>query len=388
MDGTFNLSLSGQDSGTSVVYQVSTDNGANWSTTTAAQSALADASYLFRAVVTDAAGNSATSNAIAVVVDTAAPAAGTLAFTSLTDTGSTDTPAVTQDGTFNLSLSGQEPGTSVVYQVSTDNGAHWSTTTAAQSALADASYLFRAVVTDAAGNSATSNAIAVVVDTAAPAAGTLAFASLTDTGSTDTPAVTQDGTFNLSLSGQEPGTSVVYQVSTDNGAHWSTTTAAQSALADASYLFRAVVTDAAGNSATSNAIAVVVDTAAPTIAIGTIAGDNIVDAGEASAGFAISGTEFGRGRPDGHRDDRGQQQHGRRYLYDLRRGRHLVGECHIRASAGADRRQLHGDGRRVGCSRQSGAGGLAGDHGECVDVRHREHRHVLTPWRNSYGRFY
>jgi hypothetical protein len=81
-------------------------------------------------------------------------------------------------------------------------------------------------------------------------------------------------------------------VSSEPGAG-QTTTAAQSALADASYLFRAVVTDAAGNSATSNAISVVVDTAAPTIGIGTIAGDNIVDAGEASAGFAISGTESG-----------------------------------------------------------------------------------------------
>jgi hypothetical protein len=46
-----------------VVYQKSTDGGTNWSTTTASQSGIADATYQFRAVVTDGAGNSSATTA-------------------------------------------------------------------------------------------------------------------------------------------------------------------------------------------------------------------------------------------------------------------------------------------------------------------------------------
>ncbi|MGY8639454.1 Ig-like domain-containing protein, partial [Bradyrhizobium sp. 14AA] len=62
-DKAFDLSLNGNadTNGTGVTYEVSTDGGASWSTTTAAQSDLADGSYQFRAVVSDPAGNSATS---------------------------------------------------------------------------------------------------------------------------------------------------------------------------------------------------------------------------------------------------------------------------------------------------------------------------------------
>ncbi|WP_032925245.1 Ig-like domain-containing protein, partial [Mesorhizobium sp. LNHC229A00] len=120
----------------------------------------------------------------------------------------------------------------------------------------DGDYQFRAVVTDPAGNSSNSNAIEVVVDNTAPSAGTLAFANLTDTGTPNTPAVTTDGTFDLSLSGNADanGTAVTYQVSTDGGTNWTSTTATQTSLADGDYQFRAVVTDPAGNSSNSNAI--------------------------------------------------------------------------------------------------------------------------------------
>ena len=51
-------------------------------------------------------------------------------------------------------------------------------TTASQSGLADGDYQFRAMVTDPAGNSSTSNVIAVMVDNTAPTAGTLSFGNL------------------------------------------------------------------------------------------------------------------------------------------------------------------------------------------------------------------
>ncbi len=86
-DNTFNLTLTGQETGASVAYQVSLNGGA-FATTTASQSGLPDGDYQFRAQVADAAGNTSTSNVIEVVVDTAAPAAGSLSFTNLSDTGS------------------------------------------------------------------------------------------------------------------------------------------------------------------------------------------------------------------------------------------------------------------------------------------------------------
>ena len=95
--------------------------------------------------------------------------------------------------------------------------AHWSPARpASQSGLADGDYQFRAVVTDPAGNSSTSNAIEVIVDNTDPTAGTLSFANLTDSGSSDSTPITQDGTFDLSLSGNTDanGTSVAYEVST------------------------------------------------------------------------------------------------------------------------------------------------------------------------------
>src|SRR5439155_1189127 len=106
--GAVRPSLSGNAdlNGTSVAYEVSTDGGASWSSTAAIQTSLADGDYRFHAVVTDPAGNSSISNVLEVKVDNTAPTAGTLSFTGLTDTGSSQSPAITQDGTFDLSLSG------------------------------------------------------------------------------------------------------------------------------------------------------------------------------------------------------------------------------------------------------------------------------------------
>ena len=213
--------------------------------------------------MTDVAGNTATSSAITVTVDTSAPAAGTLALTNFADSGSSGTDFITQDKSFDLSLTGNEAGSTVAYQVSADGGTSWSTTTAAQSNLADGTYQFRTVVTDVAGNTATSSAITVTVDTSAPAAGTLALTNFADSGSSGTDFITQDKSFDLSLTELKAGSTVAYQVSADGGTSWSTTTAAQSNPADGTYQFRTVVTDVAGNTATSSAITVTVDTSAP-----------------------------------------------------------------------------------------------------------------------------
>jgi hypothetical protein len=245
-DKAFDLSLTGQEAGTTVVYQVSKDNGA-WTNTTANQTDLTDGVYQFKAIVTDVAGNSAEVLSAKVTVDNTAPVAGVLSFNNLTDTGISSTDLITQDKAFDLSLTGQEAGTTVVYQVSKDNGA-WTNTTANQTDLTDGVYQFKAIVTDVAGNSAEVLSAKVTVDNTAPVAGVLSFNNLTDTGISSTDLITQDKAFDLSLTGQEAGTTVVYQVSKDNGA-WTNTTANQTDLTDGVYQFKAIVTDVAGNSA-------------------------------------------------------------------------------------------------------------------------------------------
>ncbi len=288
-DGSFSLSVVGSEAGSTLSYEVSTDGGTTWTPTTASQSALADGSYSFRATATDAAGNKSTGNSVSVTVDNTAPAAGTLSFTGLSDTGASPSDGITQDGSFSLSVVGSEGGSTLSYEVSTDGGTTWTPTTASQSALADGSYSFRATASDAAGNKSTGNSVSVTVDNTAPAAGTLSFTGLSDSGSSASDGITQDGSFSLSLVGSEAGSTLSYEVSTDGGTTWTPTTASQSALADGSYSFRATASDAAGNKSTGNSVSVTVDNTAP--AAGTLSFTGLSDSGSsASDGITQDGS--------------------------------------------------------------------------------------------------
>src|SRR5207245_9235241 len=104
------------------------------------------------------------------------------------------------------------------------------------------------------------------LDHHAPPAGPTPFPCTTLFRTTDTPPVTTDGTFNLSLSGNldANGTSVAYEVSTDGGATWSATGATQTSLVDGDYRFHAIVTDPARNSTPRNVSHVSIDNTAPT----------------------------------------------------------------------------------------------------------------------------
>ncbi|EJX0978154.1 exo-alpha-sialidase, partial [Acinetobacter baumannii] len=165
--------LSGQEKGSSVTYLISTDEGKTWQETTLNQKDLADGIYLYKAVVTDAAGNTSETAVQKVVVDTTAPQAGELTLSDLSDTGISATDQITQDKNFNLKLEGQESGSRVTYLVSTDEGKTWQETTIAQKDLTDGVYQYKAVVTDAAGNTSEMAVQKVVVDTTTPQAGEL-----------------------------------------------------------------------------------------------------------------------------------------------------------------------------------------------------------------------
>ncbi|WP_163082770.1 biofilm-associated Ig-like repeat protein Blp1 [Acinetobacter baumannii] len=262
-DKNFNLKLEGQESGSRVTYLVSTDEGKTWQETTIAQKDLTDGIYQYKAVVRDAAGNTSETAVQKVVVDTTTPQAGELTLSDLNDTGVSVTDQITQDKNFNLKLEGQETGSRVTYLVSTDEGKTWQETTVVQKDLADGIYQYKAVVTDAAGNTSETAVQKVVVDTTTPQAGELTLSDLNDTGVSATDQITQDKNFNLKLEGQETGSRVTYLVSTDEGKTWQETTIAQKDLADGVYKYKAVVTDAAGNTSETAVQKVVVDTTAP-----------------------------------------------------------------------------------------------------------------------------
>jgi len=112
-------------------------------------------------------------NELSVTINTAAPTAGILNFPEFTDSCVSASDRISNDHNFSLSLGGQEAGGSVAYQISTDGGNSWSTTTASQSNLANGSYQFRIQVTDLAGNMAYGAMQAVTIDATAPSAAQL-----------------------------------------------------------------------------------------------------------------------------------------------------------------------------------------------------------------------
>ncbi|OTU04268.1 type I secretion protein [Acinetobacter baumannii] len=284
-DKNFNLKLEGQETGSRVTYLVSTDEGKTWQETTVVQKDLADGIYQYKAVVTDAAGNTSETAVQKVVVDTTTPQAGELTLSDLNDTGVSATDQITQDKNFNLKLEGQETDSRVTYLVSTDEGKTWQETTIAQKDLADGVYKYKAVVTDAAGNTSETAVQKVVVDTTAPQAGKLTLSDLNDTGVSATDQITQDNSFTLKLAqpiviGEQAALLDHYEVSKDEGKTWQETTADQKDLADGIYQYKAIVTDLAGNISESAIQKVVVDNSlnveSTTVIVKPITEDNTI----------------------------------------------------------------------------------------------------------------
>jgi hypothetical protein len=67
-DNTFLLTVSGQETGSSLAFERSLDGGTTWASTTAQQNGVADGTYQYRAHVSDVAGNSATTAVVQAVV--------------------------------------------------------------------------------------------------------------------------------------------------------------------------------------------------------------------------------------------------------------------------------------------------------------------------------
>ncbi|MGU0042339.1 Ig-like domain-containing protein, partial [Citrobacter freundii complex sp. 2025EL-00176] len=256
---------------------------------------LADGEYTFTVQVTDDAGNTATSAALAVTVDTAVAAP---VITLSDDTGTTGDNQ-TRDTTPGFAIATDKDAMSVMVSIdggtpvaaTKDAAGQWHITSGE---LADGDHSIVATVTDVAGNTADSAILSFNVDTTLSVP-TLDLADASDSGSSATDNITNDTTPAFTL-GNVDADAVSVQVLINGTAYdavqtdgtWSFTAPA---LADGEYTFTVQVTDDAGNTATSAALAVTVDTAvaAPVITLsddtGT-AGDNQTN--DTTPGFAIS----------------------------------------------------------------------------------------------------
>ncbi len=184
---------------------------------------------------------------------------------------------------------------SKTYTTTLDASGNWSVGVPLSdvTALGSGPQTITATITDAAGNSDDASRT-VTVNLTAPTIGINTIASddvinatekgadLQITGTSNQPAGT---TITVTLNGQN------YTATTDASGNWSATVPASAvgALGEASYTVTANVTDSAGNSSTQTHN-VQVNTAAVSLSVSTISGDNIINAAEAGSALTLSGT--------------------------------------------------------------------------------------------------
>ncbi|HAY0009098.1 TPA: Ig-like domain-containing protein [Escherichia coli] len=304
---TLSGSTSGVEAGQTVTitfggktYTTTVAANGSWSTTVPAvdMATLRDGDASAQVRVTNVNGNSATATH-EYSVDSAAPtvtintiasdniinaseaAAGvTVSGTSTAETGQTLT--VTLNGTN--------------YQTTVQADGSWSLTLPASdlTALANNGYTLTASVSDLAGNPGSASK-GVTVDTTAPV---ISFDTVAGDDVINNVEHTQAQIISGTATGAVAGDRLVvtiagqqYVTSTDASGNWSVGVPASviSGLADGTVTISATITDSAGNSSTQTHN-VQVNTAAVSLSVSTISGDNIINAAEAGSALTLSGT--------------------------------------------------------------------------------------------------
>ena len=320
-DQTVNLTITNNNDATITTTATVSENG--FSTADSSNnldlSALADGTYTVTASVSDIAGNEATDTVDDIAKDTAAPTVG------ISSVGGNDniinsseanalviigtTSGAEDDQTVNLTITNNNDATITTTATATVSGNGFSTADSSNnldlSALADGTYTVTASVSDIAGNEATDTVDDIAKDTAAPTVG------ISSVGGNDniinsseanalviigtTSGAEDDQTVNLTITNNNDATITTTATVSENG--FSTADSSNnldlSALADGTYTVTASVSDIAGNEATDTVDDIAKDTAAPTVGISSVGGnDNIINSSEANA-LVIIGTTSG-----------------------------------------------------------------------------------------------
>ncbi|ENU5569640.1 Ig-like domain-containing protein [Escherichia coli] len=304
---TLSGSTSGVEAGQTVTvtfggktYTTTVAANGSWSTTVPAAdlAALRDGDASAQVRVTNVNGNSATATH-EYSVDSAAPTVtiNTIASDNIIN-ASEAAAGVTVSGT-STAQTGQTltvtlNGTN--YQTTVQTDGSWSLTLPASdlTALANNGYTLTATVSDLAGNLGSASK-GVTVDTTAQVISfnTVAGDDVINNvehiqaqiiSGTATGAVAGDRLV-VTIAGQQ------YVISTDASGNWSVGVPASviSGLADGTVTISATITDSAGNSSTQTHN-VQVNTAAVSLSVSTISGDNLINAAEAGSALTLSGT--------------------------------------------------------------------------------------------------
>ncbi|WP_229996534.1 BapA-related adhesin SiiEA [Escherichia coli] len=304
---TLSGSTSGVEAGQTVTitfggktYTTTVAANGSWSTTVPAadMAALRDGDASAQVRVTNVNGNSATATH-EYSVDSAAPTVtiNTIASDNIIN-ASEAAAGVTVSGT-----STAETGQTLIvtlngtnYQTTVQADGSWSLTLPASdlTALANNGYTLTATVSDLAGNPGSASK-GVTVDTTAPV---ISFNTVAGDDVINNVEHTQAQIISGTATGAVAGDRLVvtiagqqYVTSTDASGNWSVGVPASviSGLADGTVTISATITDSAGNSSTQTHN-VQVNTAAVSLSVSTISGDNLINAAEAGSALTLSGT--------------------------------------------------------------------------------------------------
>ena len=287
------------DTDGTTVLGTGTAAGGNWSITS---SALAAGTHAITAVATDTAGNrGAASGPLAVTIDTTAPTlvitndqsvlkageTATITFTFSEDPGATFTLG---DVTVGGGTLGATSGSGLTLTATFTPTANTNNGTASITVAAGA-------YTDAAGNDGGAGATpSLAFDTRAPAAPSVPDLNAgSDTGTWSADNLTKN-TMPVFTGAAETGSTValydtdgttVLGTGIATGGNWSITS---SALAEGIHTITAVATDAAGNTgAASSQVAVMIDTTAPILAVGSVSrATNVIGGHTVSGNLGIT----------------------------------------------------------------------------------------------------
>ncbi len=281
-------------------YTTTVAANGSWSTTVPAadMAALRDGDASAQVRETNVNGNSATATH-EYSVDSAAPTVtiNTIASDNIIN-ASEAAAGVTVSGT-----STAETGQTLIvtlngtnYQTTVQADGSWSLTLPASdlTALANNGYTLTATVSDQAGNPGSASK-GVTVDTTAPV---ISFNTVAGDDVINNVEHTQAQIISGTATGAVAGDRLVvtiagqqYVTSTDASGNWSVGVPASviSGLADGTVTISATITDSAGNSSTQTHN-VQVNTAAVSLSVSTISGDNLINAAEAGSALTLSGT--------------------------------------------------------------------------------------------------
>jgi hypothetical protein len=239
---------------------------------------LEDGTWSLAATLTDAAGNVSPSSAsTSLAVDTAAPSAPSLVdLETASDSGSSNSDEITNDTTPAFSASGGVPGDTMTITATkgsltvTCSYVVGSVTSCSMPPMSDGTWLVNAAVTDQAGN--VSAGLSPLPVTIKSGLGGMALDLLpsSDSGSSSQDDITSESSPSFSVNGQVPG-DIITVTATKPGAAPLTCTytvgAATSCslgiLEDGNWSVAASVTDLAGNTGTTDALPITIDTLAP-----------------------------------------------------------------------------------------------------------------------------